>query len=195
MNLIRGLVVSNKDPHKIGRLQIKIPQLWGDEVFERWVYPCFHSFGDNKGIYIVPSEGDVVWLLFENNEVSEPVWIGGHQARKSDKVSKEQRETENQILIQQSANQFIQINEDSNKITIKQGNAIGEINIINDSTEINIGQRIEFRNRLQSFMPLMNELFAVLLTIGALVDTITAGAANAVTRLTAIQIRFNQLFK
>ncbi|MGK7890129.1 MAG: phage baseplate assembly protein V [Leptolyngbyaceae cyanobacterium] len=54
-----GTVVDNRDEKNLGRLKIKIPNMYGDqEVVEAYPAPPF-------GMYFLPQIGDTVWVEFE----------------------------------------------------------------------------------------------------------------------------------
>jgi uncharacterized protein involved in type VI secretion and phage assembly len=73
----RGLVVANDDPEKLGRLQVRVPQVLGDEVVTGWAWPCV-AFGGapNQGGLFVPEIGARVWVEFEGGDIERPIWVG-----------------------------------------------------------------------------------------------------------------------
>jgi hypothetical protein len=100
--LYRGVVVSNADPEKRGRLLLQVPQVFGFAT-TNWALPCWpagwnrslmhdHVFVDNdtgyqssgsttevlrhKLLLAVPGPGSSVWVTFEGGESTSPVWIG-----------------------------------------------------------------------------------------------------------------------
>ena len=80
---MRGVVVNNDDPKKIGRVRVRIYSIHGDDKSGMkdddlpWAFPCFFNTGYNSGTFIVPEVGATVFLLFENGESSKPIYIGG----------------------------------------------------------------------------------------------------------------------
>jgi len=85
--IMRALVVKNNDEKKIGRIQVRIPSYHGipgktvkfveDEDLP-WAMPCFYGgSGQDLGSFIVPIPGTYVWLLFEDDDVDKPVYLGG----------------------------------------------------------------------------------------------------------------------
>ena len=85
--ITRAKVVCNNDPKKIGRIQIRIPSYHGlpgltdrsisDEDLP-WAIPCFYGgCGQDFGSFIVPIPGSFVWVMFEDNDVEKPVYLGG----------------------------------------------------------------------------------------------------------------------
>lgn len=83
--IYRGIVEVNNDPLKIGRIKARVPAFHGipgttptymssNEL--PWAFPCLPTAGPDHGTMITPEVGDTVWLLFENNQKDQPVWIG-----------------------------------------------------------------------------------------------------------------------
>jgi len=84
-----GIVVNNDDsqlehPH-LGRVQVRIPQLHGNETAEEslpWAWPCLPFAGsDAEGIkhaaLILPEIGDGIWITFVQDDPDFLVWLGG----------------------------------------------------------------------------------------------------------------------
>jgi hypothetical protein len=67
--IFRGVVVSNRDPMGLMRLQVKMPVISDDRTF--WALPCVPP-----GSRDVPTAGEAVWILFETGDPDHPVWIG-----------------------------------------------------------------------------------------------------------------------
>lgn len=83
--LYRGRVEYNKDPKKVGRVRVRIPLLHGIEGSGRgyiateylpWASPSFMGAGAGFGSFIVPEVGEYVFVLFEGNSITSPVYIG-----------------------------------------------------------------------------------------------------------------------
>lgn len=72
----RGSVVDNQDPDGRGRLKVLVPSLLGDQETD-WALPCFPFGGaDQTGTYLVPPVGALVWVEFEQGDLSYPIWTG-----------------------------------------------------------------------------------------------------------------------
>lgn len=71
----RGVVTSNADPQKIGRLKAKVPEILGT-LETGWAVPCAPYAGDKSGHFTVPAAGTGVWIEFEAGEVTRPIWSG-----------------------------------------------------------------------------------------------------------------------
>lgn len=73
----RGEIVDNEDPDFRGRLKVKVPQVFGDEIPEYWSLPVGMFSGNNIGLFAIPAIGDSVWVSFENGDPRYPLWEYG----------------------------------------------------------------------------------------------------------------------
>lgn len=74
----RGYVINNDDPEKLNRLQLKVPNVYGNQVMEYWAWPknCFS--GPGYGCQVIPPKKDMVWVEFEMGDTRRPIWGHGH---------------------------------------------------------------------------------------------------------------------
>lgn len=87
--LLRGLVVDNNDPKKLGRLKVRIQSAYGEQPVDNlpWAWPCF-GYGGASGMcmFAVPEIGSGVWVMFQTKDgepdTTYPVWLGVWQAEK-----------------------------------------------------------------------------------------------------------------
>ena len=70
----RGTVKDNRDPQKMGRLQVMVPSLLGDEL--AWAMPCVPYAGAARGLVILPEINDNIWVEFEAGRLAYPIWTG-----------------------------------------------------------------------------------------------------------------------
>lgn len=85
----RGIVTDNKDPEKLGRLKVSVPQVSGKNIMETWAWPSGLVGGDDFGAFFIPPKGAGIWVTFENGDPNHPIWEGGHWARgKTPEVAK-----------------------------------------------------------------------------------------------------------
>jgi hypothetical protein len=75
--IYRGFVVSVEDPANTGRLQLKVPQIYGDNEYKYWADSKGIYSGNGIGSYFLPNKGDPVWVSFENGDSRFPVWEYG----------------------------------------------------------------------------------------------------------------------
>jgi len=72
----RGFVTDNDDPLNLGRLRAQVPGLLEDQE-TGWALPAFPYGGaSEQGFYAVPDIGAGVWLEFERDDLSYPIWSG-----------------------------------------------------------------------------------------------------------------------
>jgi len=72
-----GVIVSDEDPKKRGRVRVKVPDIMGDVELVNWAEPILLSAGKNFGVFYPPKIGDYVWVQFRLGDVSAPVYMGG----------------------------------------------------------------------------------------------------------------------
>lgn len=85
--IVRGVVVSTKDPENRGRIKVRIPSYHGipqsgrsyttDEQLPWCIPGLFASGGNDLGQRIVPVVGTRVLVLFEEGDLGRPVYLGG----------------------------------------------------------------------------------------------------------------------
>ena len=69
--IYRGVVYSNKDPLGQGRLRLKVPQLFADQI-TGWAWSMLPASAD----FELPAVGQGVWVMFEGGNIAYPVWVG-----------------------------------------------------------------------------------------------------------------------
>lgn len=73
--LYRGEVANNVDPERRGRVQIKVPSVFGDNTLT-WALPCVPYAGPGVGFFLIPPVGARLWIMFERGDPEYPVWMG-----------------------------------------------------------------------------------------------------------------------
>jgi hypothetical protein len=73
----RGSVVSNEDPDNLGRLKIKCPTLYGDQILEEFIFPKGVPAGLGAGIFWLPNPGDPVYITCQGGNPRFPLWEYG----------------------------------------------------------------------------------------------------------------------
>ncbi|MEH2038643.1 phage baseplate assembly protein V [Nostoc sp.] len=71
----RGVVSDNNDPWKIGRVQAKVQEIFGNDP-SGWALPCVPYAGQGVGLFLIPPKGALVWIEFENGDPDYPIWSG-----------------------------------------------------------------------------------------------------------------------
>lgn len=77
--VVTGVVTSNNDPEKLGRVQVKypwLPKMNSAELSSGWARLAFVGGGNNRGIVFLPEIDDEVLLAFENGDMSSPFVLG-----------------------------------------------------------------------------------------------------------------------
>lgn len=75
--IYKGFVHKNDDPDNLARLQLRVPQIYGEQIYDYWALPKGLYAGNGYGDFKVPEEGDPVWVQFEGGDVRFPVWEFG----------------------------------------------------------------------------------------------------------------------
>ena len=92
-----GVVENNQDPLKLGRLKVRVPQVYGCAGGTGyigtndlpWALPVGLPAGSNKfsgGFSHLPEVGDKVWVRFLDGEQEKPIWEWGMQAVQDQEV-------------------------------------------------------------------------------------------------------------
>lgn len=71
----RGTVSNNVDPMMLGRVQVSVPAVYGDNSLN-WAMPCTPYAGPGVGLFLVPPNGANVWVEFEGGDPDYPIWAG-----------------------------------------------------------------------------------------------------------------------
>lgn len=88
--IYRGRVESNVDPLKIGRVKVRVPMIHG--IYSNggvsldglpWATMATRSAGYDFGTFIVPEIGEYVFIMFEDNDPTKPVYFGSSYGTKS----------------------------------------------------------------------------------------------------------------
>lgn len=121
----RGIVIDNKDPLKLNRLQIEVPNITQTLV---WAYPKNQPGNLKSGVkYITPDINDIVFVEFQSGDPNYPIWSYcgwaksqvpteleklktlGMVTPNGNKISLDDETNEVEILIRVSENQFHEI--------------------------------------------------------------------------------------
>jgi phage baseplate assembly protein gpV len=70
-----GLVTSNKDPDKLGRVKLRFPTLSSDDD-SAWAPVVSIGAGAQRGWFFLPEVDDEVLVMFEHGDIARPIVIG-----------------------------------------------------------------------------------------------------------------------
>ena len=71
----RGKVTDNLDPLMLGRLRVKVPDVYGEEE-SGWALPASPYAGNGVGLFLIPPTDASVWVEFEHGDPDYPIWAG-----------------------------------------------------------------------------------------------------------------------
>jgi len=71
----RGKVAGNVDPLQLGRIQVRVPAVYGEGA-SAWALPAAPYAGPGVGLFLVPPTGANVWVEFEAGDPDQPIWSG-----------------------------------------------------------------------------------------------------------------------
>ena len=122
-----GIIESNEDPLKIGRLKIRIPELYGNIRIEDlpWAIPESSFAGNGYGFFMIPKAGAKVHVKLFRGHSWFPIWTGFHwfnnEAPEEAKITPPES-----YVIKTPKGNLIELNDKETKIRIKdiQGNEI-----------------------------------------------------------------------
>ncbi|HUA45467.1 MAG TPA: phage baseplate assembly protein V [Solirubrobacteraceae bacterium] len=73
--LLTGVVTSNDDPQRLGRVQVHLPSI-GDDIVTPWARIAAPMAGKQRGFYTLPEVGDEVLVGFEHGNPEFPYVLG-----------------------------------------------------------------------------------------------------------------------
>ena len=73
--LYKAKVVEQGDDRQKGRIKVQIPSITG-EGNSQWVELCMNVAYDNGGDIAIPKIGDTCYIMFEEGDVTKPVYMG-----------------------------------------------------------------------------------------------------------------------
>jgi hypothetical protein len=139
IGIYKGIVVSNIDPYKQGRLLVNVPDVLDQACI--WAESASPLVGPQMGIYLVPPPGSGVWILFQGGDPNYAVWTGCWRGSATDVPAKASLDppTNPPILIQSITQNKIEISSVPGKGIVIE-TALGEAGprIVVDNTGITI---------------------------------------------------------
>lgn len=106
----RAIVVDTKDDEKRGRIKVKCPAIYGEDL-SPYCEPCVPYAYDKGGDFVLPKKNDFIWIEFENGDIEKPIYRGGLWAKEKSPIADYDAD----------ATKTRQIEFEGNKITMKKG--------------------------------------------------------------------------
>jgi uncharacterized protein involved in type VI secretion and phage assembly len=76
----KAIVISNKDPQGIGRIQVSCPR--ANITTSHWILPMLEGAGRKSGSFWPPEPEDTVFVFFDNGDAQNPLcYMGGWYAQ------------------------------------------------------------------------------------------------------------------
>ena len=134
----RGTVANNVDPKRLGRLQVVVPDVLGDESCI-WAEPATPLAGSNMGIFFVPDNDTGVWVEFQQGDPNYAIWTGGWRGSTSDEPDAAAAPTNPPIILQtRTQNQLIISSSPGEGLTLQTGAGTQGPQIVITSTSIKL---------------------------------------------------------
>lgn len=122
----RGFVVSNEDPENLGRLQLKVQNVYGDDIMGYWAWPKNQFSGSGYGSKITPQKGDMVWVEFELGSPRKPIYTLGHFGKGE---IPDRLKSNNVFFFRSPKGQEVIIDDDNEIISFNQGTNFGLVKV------------------------------------------------------------------
>ena len=122
----KGIVDDRNDPDNLGRIKVRVPDIYEDETFDYWAIPLGLFAGKNVGFFAIPNKGDNVWVTFENGDPRFPLWTYGWWGNDQ----RPQTASPDVNVLQTTSGHKIELDDKDKLIRITDAN--GNIVILND---------------------------------------------------------------
>lgn len=84
-----GIVIEVEDPKGLGRIKLKCPQVYANQVYPEWIKPKSAYSGKGYGMKLVPEIGDTITVEFMYGDPRRPRWSYGYFAEVGDDAENE----------------------------------------------------------------------------------------------------------
>ncbi len=103
----RAFVADNADPSKLGRVKLRVPSVFGDEI-SNWALPVLPFGGKaQQGLFLVPEVDAQVWAEFEEGNPDAPLWVGVFWQQTSDVPEEASKDTPTTRLLKTPAGHLL----------------------------------------------------------------------------------------
>ncbi len=126
-----GIVVDNKDPDRLARIQVSFPTLPGSD--KSWWAPTISlGAGKNRGWHFLPEPDDEVLVMFEHGDIRKPLIIGSLWNGKDLPPEKNDGANERKTF-QSREGSRIEFDDAAGTITFEDGGGIAKITITTEN--------------------------------------------------------------
>lgn len=106
-----GEVVQNEDTQHLGRLQVRVPSVLGEQLTV-WARPCLPY-----GHFFIPPVGTKVWVEFEAGDTQYPLWVGTWYPSGATPPQAELTPPDNRVVHTQSGH-LLELNDAEGTLTV-----------------------------------------------------------------------------
>ncbi|WP_287568809.1 phage baseplate assembly protein V [Thermosipho sp. (in: thermotogales)] len=134
----QAIVADINDPEKRGRIRVRQPFFYGNEL-SPWALPCVPYGGSNNiGQFFTPEVGSGVWIEFQYGLISNPIWTGFWFA-KPNGVSELPSETQGKpyIKVLKTKKVVLTIDDDTGNVEVRNINTGKSVIIKSDGLDPN----------------------------------------------------------
>ena len=140
-----GKIINNSDPEKLGRCRIRVFGIYGKEIPDDdlpWAIPDFNFIGSTIGSFIVPPEGAIVKVFFDNGDIYVPRYTT--KVIDANNISSEAGDDypDTMVFFETDEGEYFKINRKTNETTYRTATGVmitvddeGSINISSEDTE------------------------------------------------------------
>lgn len=202
----RGSVVDNDDPENRNRLKVKIPQVYGEEVFPEWV-PCKGIYsGRGHGAIFLPKKNEPVWIEFEQGNPRYPIWsYGPHMkeggpegASPSVKVLEtdegiriEVNDSDKHVRVAIPGGKVIEVSE--NKVSLGSASGSAEPAVLGDKAQAKFEETLDELNQLVSDLTTFATTQQAATGTVPLLSPLAAGYATLIAKLASLSVKLGTL--
>jgi len=107
----RGFVADNHDPKKLGRLKVRVPSVFRNEVVG-WALPCMPYGGvTQQGMFMIPDVDAQIWVEFEEGDISRPIWVGTFWQQEGDSPDEAAKDEPTTRMLQTRSGHILQFDD------------------------------------------------------------------------------------
>lgn len=116
-----GIVVNNNDPDQEGKCQIRVYSIFDDNIPNSdlpWALPDFNFIGSKVGSFVVPPNGAIVKVYFDNGDVYLPHYTTKAVNKNSLPSQRNTDYPNNMVLLETDEGDFVTLNRSTGRYRI-----------------------------------------------------------------------------